>query len=342
MASRPRTAHAAPAPPAARPRPTRPPGRGGGPPAGSGRGRDAGAGAGGPSGGRPRRRSAEEPAIRFVAGGIRPGLAGHTRAGAWTPLRVTLENPTDADAELDLAWTLPDAAGDRVAMRRRVVVPAGREADAWLYGVPPAGPPPEEGWPVTATEPGGAVVAAGAALVSRDLQLGGGEELLLVMSAGDLGLGDYARHAASHADRRLVRGLNLSTLPDRVQGLSAASAIVWAADGGGDPAAAGVPATAIAAWGPPRRAPRGGAARGGGDLDAVPSRAAAAAAAGGAGGAGATPRRAAVSLPTLGMTRPAGADAAEAWVLPEGGGVVLLRAGGGEPLVTTAAAASAP
>ena len=271
-------------------------------------------------------------AVGFVPGGVRAGLGGVTRPGEWTPLRVTLENPTADDADLTLSWTLPDASGDRVAMQRRLAVPAGREATTWLYGVIGGGEP--QGSPVVATGPEGEVVAAATAAPDPDRALGPGEELILLMSGGDLGLGDYARHAASQAKRRLVRGLALADLPDRAQGLLAASAAVWAADGGGDPAAAGVPAAAISGW----------VRRGGHLVVVLPS-------------VGQTwtqsplapllplpggyePRRAAVELPILGVNRPEGSDAAQAWVLAEGGpadGIaVLLRAGGGEPLVTTA------
>ena len=299
----------------------------------------------------------EGGAIRFTPGGVRVGLGGVSRPGGWTPLRVTLENPTAADADLTLSWTLPDASGDRAAMRRRLVVPAGREATTWLYGVLPPGTPGgrpggaaggslvsrgSEGFggsggaggsPVVATDDRGRVVAAATAVPDPGRALAAGEEAILVMSGGDLGLGDYARHAASHAERRLVRGLGLADLPDRPQGLLAVSAIVWAADGGGDPAAAGVPAAALSGW-----------VRRGGHLVVVLPRV----------GqtwtqsplapllplpAGYEPRRAAVELPTLGVNRPEGSDAAPAWVLAEGapadGIAVLLRSGGGEPLVTT-------
>ena len=271
-------------------------------------------------------------AVRFVPGGMRAGLGGTTRAGAWTPLRVELENPTDRDAVLTLSWWLPDAAGDRVRMRRAVAVPAGRTVAAWLYGVLPPEPAPAEGWPLVASEEGEAetVVASAAVLPDPGRRLDAGEEVILQLSSSDLGLGDYARHAASQAKRRLVSGLTLADLPDRVQGLLGVQAIVWAADGGGNPAAAGVPVAAISAW----------VRRGGHLVIVLPS----------VGERwtqsplapllplpeGATPERRPVSLPSLGVTRPAGADAAEAWVLPERDAAVLLRAGGGEPLVTTA------
>ncbi|BAM03937.1 hypothetical protein PSMK_17780 [Phycisphaera mikurensis NBRC 102666] len=279
----------------------------------------------------------QEPAAAASPGGVsftspllEAGLAGVTSPGAWTPLLVELQNAGDADLDLTLVWSLPDAAGDTAEMVRRLPVPAGRSAAAWLYGVPRPGPPPADGWPVVALDAGGAVVAAAAARADPTRRLDTGEELILQLSGSDLGLGDYQRQAASHAKRRLLRGLRLDELPDRAQGLQAVGAIVWAADGGGDPTAAGVPAAALGAW-----------IRGGGHLVVVlpavgerwtqsplaallplP--------------AGTAPRRGEVELPTLGVVRPADADAAQAWILPDRDAEVLLRAASGEALVTSA------
>lgn len=268
----------------------------------------------------------------FAAGGATAGLGGVLRLGAWTPLRVELENPTARDVSLTVSWWLADAVGDRVEMRREVAVPAGRTTASWLYGVP-GGPPPGGaggGWPVVATDAEGTVVASSIARFDTPRRLAPGEEFILRLSSADLGLDDYARHAASHAQRRLVGGLGLADLPDRVQGLLGVSAIVWAPDSGGNPAAADVPAAALSQW----------VQRGGHLVIVLPA----------IGeqwtqsplapllplAEGAMPRRQAVRLPALGVTRPAFAEAAEALVFPEAGGAVLLRSLDGEPLVITA------
>ncbi|MEM7577027.1 MAG: hypothetical protein AAF328_06075 [Planctomycetota bacterium] len=171
------------------------------------------------------------------------GVGGYVRPGQWTPMRVTLDNPTADDVEVTLTWPMRDADGDLAESRRTAVINAQRTEQMWLYAPLPMNARPDVPWTVRVTSPDtdaqGDAVALGEPLSlrldeSRWLPTGTG--MIAVMSGQDLGLDDYARQSTQHEAIQLIQDVGLADLPDAAHGLSGLSAIVWTADTGGDPA----------------------------------------------------------------------------------------------------------
>ncbi|MEL7087173.1 MAG: hypothetical protein AAGL98_01825, partial [Planctomycetota bacterium] len=50
------------------------------------------------------------------------GLDGLIRPGAWTPIRVSVDNLSADDRDVFVAWEHRDADGDRVVAQRRVTL----------------------------------------------------------------------------------------------------------------------------------------------------------------------------------------------------------------------------
>ena len=166
------------------------------------------------------------------------GLDGAIRPGAWTPIRLSIDNLSADDREVFVAWEHRDADGDRVVAQRRVTLTRQREDQpVWLYAAAGATTGSDTRWNLRVVDAeSGQRLASLTVQPNPDELLRDGETLIAVTSPADLGLTDFERHVASHAPVKLVRGLSLSRLPDRWQGLEALHALVWTPDQGGDPA----------------------------------------------------------------------------------------------------------
>ncbi|MEM1107430.1 MAG: hypothetical protein AAGH99_01935 [Planctomycetota bacterium] len=166
------------------------------------------------------------------------GLDGFVRPGSWTPIRLSVDNFAAEDRDVVLAWEHQDADGDRISAQRSVTLTRQRDDQpVWLYAAVPTTTNRETRWNLRATDAeSGELLAAVTSQPNPEQLLRGGEQLIAVTSTADLGLNDYQRHETQQAAVRLVRGLSLSRLPDRWQGLEALSTFIWTQDLGGDPA----------------------------------------------------------------------------------------------------------
>ncbi|MEO1236787.1 MAG: hypothetical protein AAFX76_08375, partial [Planctomycetota bacterium] len=166
------------------------------------------------------------------------GLDGVMRPGSWAGIRVSVDNAAADDRDVWVSWEHADADGDRVVARRRVTLTRQREDQSvWLYAAVPMATDPDTRWDLRAVDAeSGELLATLAVSPNAETLLTDDETLVAVTSTADLGLNDYARHETSHRPVRLVRGLSLSRMPDRWQGLDALSGFVWTQDLGGDPA----------------------------------------------------------------------------------------------------------
>ncbi|MEM8738191.1 MAG: hypothetical protein AAGG38_06895 [Planctomycetota bacterium] len=165
------------------------------------------------------------------------GLDGLIRPGSWTPIRVTVDNLSADDRDVFLRWELRDGDGDRVVAQRRVTLTRQREGQpVWLYAAVPVETDAETVWTLRAVDAeSGALLASLAVQPQAEALLREDETLVAVTTTAGLGFNDYQRHELQQRPIRLVRGLSLSRLPDRWQGLDALHALVWTQDQGGDP-----------------------------------------------------------------------------------------------------------
>lgn len=161
------------------------------------------------------------------------GLAGQSQLGAWTPVRLTLENQSSQPRQVLCRWLLSDADGDRVTAQRRVTLDALGTHDAWVYGPLPIHTRPNDPWVLQVLTDDATVEITRTEshpvnIHPRDVRLIG------VAGGHDMGLNAYTYQATLHEPVELVTGLSLTTLPDRWYGLSAIDTLVWSS-AGGDP-----------------------------------------------------------------------------------------------------------
>ncbi len=178
------------------------------------------------------------------------GVSGFVRPGQWTPLRVTVDNPSIDDLELRFTWSVRDADGDEVAAQRTAVINAQRRERLWLYAPIPMSASRDATWTVQAAsteDPGALAIEPVSVGVSDSRWVLPGTGVIALMSGQDLGLGDYAQHVTQHEPLEVVRDLSLADLPDNALGLAGLDAVIWTAETGGDPAGADTPATVFPA-----------------------------------------------------------------------------------------------
>lgn len=166
------------------------------------------------------------------------GLDGYVRPGTWTPLRLSVDNLAADDRDVIFRWEHPDEDGDRVWAQRKATLTRQRDDQpVWLYAAIPMTTGRDTRWNLRAVDAeSGELLAATSVQPNAEFLLNQSETLVAVTSTADLGLNDYQRYETQQAPIKLVRGLSLSRLPDRWQGLEGLSAFVWTQDFGGDPA----------------------------------------------------------------------------------------------------------
>lgn len=167
------------------------------------------------------------------------GIGGVVQRGVWNPVRVDLTNVGAENVEVTCRWLLSDEDGDQlIAEREQITLAPNRTQGVWLYAVPPMSTRPGQLWQFQ-------VVASGGELLNQvDLQL---DERNVVKSSvklvgmcgyKGLGLNPWLRWSTQHEQLRLIRGLNIETLPDRWYGLDGLSTLIWYDTEGGQPTAA--------------------------------------------------------------------------------------------------------
>ena len=165
------------------------------------------------------------------------GLGGVVQRGVWTPVRLDLTNTSAENLEVTCRWLLSDDDGDElVAERPNITLTPQRQTGVWLYANPPMSTRPEQTWVFQAV-----ATKSGELLNQVQLQLSSSavveSSVNLVGLCGfkGLGLNPWTRWSTQHEQLRLVRGLNLETLPDRWYGLDGLSSLVWFPVEGGEP-----------------------------------------------------------------------------------------------------------
>lgn len=177
------------------------------------------------------------------------GVGDHFRPGDWTAIKVMLRSDAAAPTPVRVEWEIPDADGDVAVSTRSLVLAPGQPASRWLYGrLPPARSAAELEGAVFSIrvheETDGArgrelaiarVSAASAAVPGRGVALEQG--LFGVVGTGRLGLETYetpppglASIPALNESIRIASGIGAAGFPDRWEGLSSFSTIVWAGD----------------------------------------------------------------------------------------------------------------
>lgn len=177
------------------------------------------------------------------------GLADYARLGAWTPVRLTLENQAAEPRQVLCRWLLEDADGDRVLAQRRVTLDALSTQYAWLYGPVPVRSRPNVPWTIQVLNDDASVELARAEVPAARM-LAASDRMIGIAGNQDFGLSGYATEATTHEPITLVSGLSLSALPDRWYGLSAIDTLVWSRDGGDpdDPLVSGAIEQALREW----------------------------------------------------------------------------------------------
>lgn len=162
------------------------------------------------------------------------GLGGQVRLGAWTPIRITLTNRGAEPRAVICRWILQDYDGDTVIAQRRIGALNPQQPESvWLYGTPPVNQPNGEPWTIQVLdESGERELASEEIVVDSRILLQNPHTPIGVMSTAALGLEPYTRRDTRHDSVRLLRGLELATLPDRWYGLSTLNALIWTSEGG--------------------------------------------------------------------------------------------------------------
>jgi hypothetical protein len=181
------------------------------------------------------------------------GLNGTIRRGAWTALRLDLENAADQPRTVRCQWVLTDSDGDRVLMQREAVLPPRRPASLWLYGRTRYRPTGATGWLVQVLDAeSGALLAERTVVPDPQRDLAPSRALIGLLGSRRMGLQAHLPHDTEHEEFELIDGLSLGSLPDRAHGLDALSTLVWSADDlarPNDPAAVGAPTRrAVRRW----------------------------------------------------------------------------------------------
>lgn len=169
------------------------------------------------------------------------GIGGVVRPGTWTPIRLTLQSQAAENRAVHCRWLLNDYDGDVVMAQRLVTLNPHRDQYVWLYGVPPVNVRPGRAWTIQVVDQ-----TSGRLLVSRQVtppeMISPRAATIGVGSSASLGLEPYSKQYTQHEALHLLRGIDLTTLPDRWYGLSVMQALIWTRQGG-DPGAAGITAS---------------------------------------------------------------------------------------------------
>ena len=193
------------------------------------------------------------------------GVGGHFRSGEMTAARFLLQGQIDQPTPIEIVWELPDGNGDIAQITRRLVLDAGQPVHTWLYArIPPkqnAADAMNEIYTVRvwAQTDGRRTRELGSARISPALSVNPTvavdlkEDIFGVLGSGRMGLDSYSIPAPGN-DRipsmneitKIARGIRPEDLPDRWEGLSQFSALIWTQESPGS--LTGDPARALREW----------------------------------------------------------------------------------------------
>ncbi len=177
------------------------------------------------------------------------GLAGNARLGAWTPLRIGLENQASEPRQVLCRWVINDADGDRLLAQRRVTLDALGKHEAWLYGALPIRWRQHEPFVIQVLSEDGQQELARADAPPPEL-VKPTQRMIGIAGTNTMGLTAYQSPNTSHEGVSLLPGLSLTTLPDRWYGLSAIDTLIWTRTGGDpeDPLVSSATQQALREW----------------------------------------------------------------------------------------------
>ncbi|MSR45300.1 MAG: hypothetical protein EXS15_08120 [Phycisphaerales bacterium] len=193
------------------------------------------------------------------------GVGDHFRSGDTVAARFVLRGELDSPTPIEIAWELPDGNGDIAQVTRRLVLDPGQPVTTWLY----ARIPPQQNSTFVMTEVytvrvweesnGTRVRELGSARISPassstpTVAVALNDDILGVVGTGRMGLDPYTLPApgssvipSMNASTRIARGIRPQDMPDRWEGLSQFSALIWA--DGSPQALTGDAATALREW----------------------------------------------------------------------------------------------
>lgn len=193
------------------------------------------------------------------------GVGDHFRSGEIVAARFVLTGQVDQPTPIEIAWDLPDGNGDIAQITRRLVLDPGQPVSTWLYArVPPQQNATfamseiytvrvwEESNGVRTRELGSARISP-AISTNPTVSVGLGEDIFGVIGTGRMGLDSYAVPASGsmaipsmNAVTKIARGIRPQDLPDRWEGLSQFSALIWT--DGNPKTLTGDAAAALRAW----------------------------------------------------------------------------------------------
>ncbi|MDA1262739.1 MAG: hypothetical protein O3B75_07550 [Planctomycetota bacterium] len=175
------------------------------------------------------------------------GVGGHFRPGDIVAARFQLQGQIDQPTPIEIAWELPDGNGDISQITRQLVLDPGQPVSTWLY----ARIPPKQNLTAALDEIYTVRVWAKSG-DRRTLELGSArisprssvnptvavplnEDIFGVIGkSGPMGLDSYAtpspgegRIHSMNEITKIARGIRPQDLPDRWEGLSQFSALIW-------------------------------------------------------------------------------------------------------------------
>ncbi|MFW6032939.1 MAG: hypothetical protein ACOCTI_06160 [Phycisphaeraceae bacterium] len=167
------------------------------------------------------------------------GLQGAVRPGTWAPLRARLDNRGGEYRDVVARWVVEDADGDLAQLERTVpLAPAsagGAPRSTWLYARVPADFQAGDTWTVQVLDAETGEILAADTRVQPLTVLPPEHGVIGLGATTDLGLGPFEQQFTQHEPLTLLRGLDITRLPDAWQGLDLLESLVWTRQGG-DPA----------------------------------------------------------------------------------------------------------
>ena len=177
------------------------------------------------------------------------GLLGNARLGAWTPIRIGLENQSSEPRRVLCRWVINDADGDRVLSERMVTLDALSKQEAWLYGALPIRWKQSEPWVIQVLSEDGAQEFARVEAAPPELIVPT-QRMIGIAGTSTMGLTAYLKPYTSDEGITLIPGMSLTSLPDRWYGLNAIDTLIWTRTGGDpeDPLVSSATQQALREW----------------------------------------------------------------------------------------------
>lgn len=193
------------------------------------------------------------------------GVGDHFRSGDIVGARFLLQGQIDQPTPIEIAWELPDGNGDIAQITRRLVLDPGQPVSTWLY----ARIPSRQNQTLAANEiytvrvwaqsdgrrtrELGSARISPASSVNPTVSVELNDDIFGVIGSGRMGLDAYAAPPpgnnvipSMNTVTKIARGIRPQDLPDRWEGLSQFSALIWSE--GSPQALTGDSARALREW----------------------------------------------------------------------------------------------